>query len=557
MKQNKTHYLLGTVVLLSVLLSSCAKDYSLTELTAQEQSYNIQDDPVVKALSAIPGISNIELKYNDTRTDSAYFFSFTQPIDHYNPSLGTYQQQAALRFKGFDNHMVVYTHGYEMESDISSIRNTDMREQLNGNQLNIEHRYFGNSLPENQESLRFTYFNADQQAHDIHALCSALKPLFTGKWVSTGTSKDGITTALQAYYSDLYGWNDINAYVPFCAPFLTGTDNQDGTHSPADITPGTYQNNVCGAGYPAGSTEAIGFERLQKIPYYICTNKAVRDASIKAFYASEPKQYMQIIQQYESKSSHSTGNLEKDLTAFALYNFLEFLFVKFSYVPYLQWSYLVPDPELLASGQATSADFAAYEQFITMDNEALSDYLESRENISNYQQNGEHSDDYSYNYVYNPSQSTKEESLWDLLKNIRKNFSMPYYVQAYKELGIAACDLSVADGSYLTSKQAFDVTYDFTFTFPYQDFYPQDGGQLMKDFRKWCYTENTQPILFVYAKNDPWTGGAPDEAAFQQNKIIQMVVDPIAIHRDMFKHRQLYELSTEQTIIAFLDKYLK
>ena len=134
---------------------------------------------------------------------------------------------------------------------------------------------------------------------------------------------------------------------------------------------------------------------------------------------------------------------------------------------------------------------------------------------------------------------------------------MPVILQAYKELGIAACDFSVADGSYLTSKQAFDVTYDFTFTFPYQDFYPQDGGQLMKDFRKWCYTENTQPILFVYAKNDPWTGGAPDEAAFQQNKIIQMVVDPIAIHRDMFKYRQLYELSTEQTIIAFLNKYLK
>ena len=41
----------------------------------------------------------------------------------------------------------------------------------------------------------------------------------TGKWLSTGTSKGGITSAFYAYFSEKKGYNDIDVYIPFCAPF--------------------------------------------------------------------------------------------------------------------------------------------------------------------------------------------------------------------------------------------------------------------------------------------------------------------------------------------------
>ena len=536
--------IVGAVAMTGLLLSGCAKDDSLTEITTPEENITSETtDPVIKALSAIPGISGVELKYNETHTDSAYYFLFTQPVDHYNPQRGTYKQQAALRFKGFDNNMVVYTNGYSMDEGFSGIRDTDMRQQVNGNQLNIEHRYFGKSMPENQEDLKFTYFNADQQAHDIHALCSALKPLFkNGKWISTGTSKDGITTALQAYYSDQNGWHDIDVYIPFCAPFLPGTDLADGTHTPLDTLTGVYKNRVCGSGYPAGSDEAKAFERIQKTTYYICTNKAIRDAVVSAFYVSSPEDYAKILEQYENKDAHSTGDLEKDKTAFAVYAFENNAFFWFSHVPFTRWAKYVPDPVLLASDEATKADFDAFKAFIVMDQTALEKWLEEKE-----KQSGSASDGTS-------TRAGDTTSLWDFLQLLRKDSSNAYELQSYKELGISFSNYSLVDGNNLTSQQAFDVTSCLALKFP-QGVYTHDNGVLMKNFRQWCYTETSQPILFVYSKNDPWTGGAPDDAAFRQNPTIQKVVDPIGVHHDAFKQRERFTLSTEQTIIDFLKTH--
>lgn len=49
------------------------------------------------------------------------------------------------------------------------------------------------------------------------------KALITGdgKWLSTGVSKNGVTTAQYAYFDEMYGWNDIDLYVPFVAPIPT------------------------------------------------------------------------------------------------------------------------------------------------------------------------------------------------------------------------------------------------------------------------------------------------------------------------------------------------
>jgi hypothetical protein len=79
----------------------------------------------------------------------------------------------------------------------------------------------------------------------------------------------------------------------------------------------------------------------------------------------------------------------------------------------------------------------------------------------------------------------------------------------------------------------------------------------MKDFRKWAETENTQPIIFVYAYNDPWTGGGIDDETVSQNDMLVKVVDGLATHTDVFLHREFYTKDSETKIVNALNKFLK
>lgn len=542
MKQIK-YYLLAGMAMMTMAFVGCTEDNTMKpyEGGSSGRSGVAPDvDEVMNALVTIPQVY-------DVRKDGAYYsFTYEQPIDHNNPELGTYLQACRLKYKGAEKNVVVLTHGYSME-----YYDTDLATQLDANQLNIEHRYFGQSLPEPFDNVDMTYLNSNQQARDIHNIVSALKKyLFkTGKWASTGTSKDGITTALQAYWSDYYKWTDFDVYVPFCAPFLTGTDYTDGTHSCNDITPGTYLKDVCGYGYEAGSKEAIAYERLRKIPQLICTNAKIRAAANKAVYQADPGSYQKILEQYNAKSPMSTGDQTKDVTAFTLYTYYNALFYKFSYVQFYTWADLVPDLKPLEDGTATEDQWNFFMQFITWDDKALDKYLaDQQKKTSQAMRRG----------------ATKEEEQWDFLRFRRESTSAPYNIQAFTELGAVDNDYSIANapGSILKPADCEKVNYMFTTQALYEQcgkagIYKQDGGYLMKDFRKWAETENTQPIIFVYAYNDPWTGGGITDAAAKNNPMIEKVVDLIAVHNDYFMHRQSYEKSTEDAILSALEKFLK
>lgn len=66
-----------------------------------------------------------------------------------------------------------------------------------------------------------------QASEDYHAIVTALRGsgYFNGQWLATGTSKSGIASALYAYYSEKKGYNDMDLYVPFCAPFCERVDD--------------------------------------------------------------------------------------------------------------------------------------------------------------------------------------------------------------------------------------------------------------------------------------------------------------------------------------------
>ena len=566
MKQIR-YYMLAALA--TMMLVGCTEDNNMDAIPQPVPAGIPETDEVIKALSDIPGVTNVRLVDEENTDDysgagetesleanrragetayvPSYTFSFEQPIDHNNPELGTYLQACRLRYKGAEKNVVVLTHGYNME-----YYDTDLATQLDANQLSIEHRYFGQSLPEPFDNVDMTYLNSYQQACDIHNIVSTLKKyLFkTGKWASTGTSKDGITTALQAYWSDYYKWTDFNVYVPFCAPFLTGTDYTDGTHSCNDITPGTYLKDVCGYGYEAGSKEAIAYERLRKIPQLICTNAKIRAAANKAVYQADPVSYQKILEQYNAKSPMSTGDQTKDVTAFTLYNYYNALFSKFSYVQFYTWADIVPDLEPLEKGTATEDQWIFFMQFIVMDSKALDKYLadQQKKKTSQAMRRG----------------LTKEEEQWDFLRFRRESPKAPYNIQSFTELGSADNDYSIVNTTgYLKADDCLKVNYMFSTQALYEQcgkagIYKQDGGYLMKDFRKWAETENTQPIIFVYAYNDPWTGGGiSDEAISKNSNMLVKVVDGLATHTDVFLHREFYTKDSETKIVNALNKFLK
>ena len=557
MKQTRIY--LAALVMVFSMFTGCTEDDSMTEIQRpNQQPETVETDPVVKALAAIPGISDIKIEYGNTydaveikegdkpKLDSVYVFFFEQPIDHYHPEIGTYRQQAQLNFKGFDRDVVVYTHGYKMGDKY--LEKTHLTRCLEANELRIEHRYFGNSQPENVENMSYTYLNADQQAHDIHALVSTLKAsLFkTGKFVSTGTSKCGITTALQAYYSDLNNWKDFDCYVPFCAPFMPGSIDLDGRFTCEDKQTGTYLINTCGNGYPEGSVEAVAHERIQKIPRLICTNAIVRKAAIDTFAIEDPLFYAQIKEQYENHSKHSTGNLEKDLAIFALMHFYQCMFVKFSYVNYNSWAGVVPDPDVIASGKATAKEMKLFKEFIVK----RSNILKPKE--GGFATSGDNADGNDYSLT-----RTIIDQLWQQLLISREDDGAAYYVQSFKELGSNVYDYSQVDSTYLTPQQCDYALTPFYLQARCDKIYEQDNGKLMTDFLEWTMHESTQPIIFVYSYNDPWTGAAISDETARQNPMIEKLIDFIATHDDSFLSKYNFEERTKQNIISALNKFLK
>ena len=138
---------------------------------------------------------------------AAYELKIRQPLDHKNPAKGYFYQRAFLTHKGFDRPTVICTEGYQRPKN----RMYELTEILGANQLDVEHRYFGESLP---DSIDYQYLKLEQVAADLHHINQLFRQIYTGKWISNGISKGGQTTI---YYRYFYP-DDVDVSVPYVAP---------------------------------------------------------------------------------------------------------------------------------------------------------------------------------------------------------------------------------------------------------------------------------------------------------------------------------------------------
>jgi hypothetical protein len=136
-----------------------------------------------------------------------YELKIRQPIDHGDLSKGYFYQKAYVLHRGYDRPTVMVTEGYNLRRH----RPYEITELLEANQIQVEHRYYGASIP---DSLDYDYLNMTQATQDYHKIRTLFDEIYSGKWVSTGISKGGATTIV---YKHRYP-TDIDVAVPVVAP---------------------------------------------------------------------------------------------------------------------------------------------------------------------------------------------------------------------------------------------------------------------------------------------------------------------------------------------------
>lgn len=159
-------------------------------------------------LKAIPGAEVVKKDTSDF--NEFYILMLPQAVDHNNPAGQQFKQRIFVGFAGSERPVVMETEGYGAEW-VTPNTVTEPTKLLKANQLYVEHRYFGQSVP---SPLDWKYLTAEQDAGDYHYIRTLFGKFFTGKWIATGVSKGGQTcTEYKVYYP-----NDVDVTIPYVAP---------------------------------------------------------------------------------------------------------------------------------------------------------------------------------------------------------------------------------------------------------------------------------------------------------------------------------------------------
>jgi hypothetical protein len=170
---------------------------------------------LLTALRALPGVVQVDETVSVANPppgvapspDRVFHILFQQPLDHENPSRGTFTQRVWLAHHKQAAPMVLSTLGYDLEQN---------REELTGilsaNQISVEHRYFSASRPLPTD---WSLLTIEQAAADHHAIVEAFRRIYGGAWISTGASKGGMTALIhRARYPE-----DVDGTVAYVAPY--------------------------------------------------------------------------------------------------------------------------------------------------------------------------------------------------------------------------------------------------------------------------------------------------------------------------------------------------
>lgn len=179
-------------------------------------------------LASLPSVVDVK-EMESTAFGEKYLVLFEQPVDHGNPSAGTFRQRVFVCNVHPDSATVVVTEGYGAQYAARAGYRDEISGIFNTNNVVIEHRYFMESTPypgADPNDVDWNYLTTENAAADHHAVVEALKEIYTGKWIATGISKGGQTSLMyRVYYPQ-----DVDITVPYVGPLCKAL--RDGRHEP-------------------------------------------------------------------------------------------------------------------------------------------------------------------------------------------------------------------------------------------------------------------------------------------------------------------------------------
>ncbi|NMO18783.1 hypothetical protein HPC49_23600 [Pyxidicoccus fallax] len=204
---------------MTLLLQACG-DASLPEpivpaspeQTAAEKTVAAPDD-VLTRLQSIPGLTVVVEQPSPIPDTRFFVLRLELPSDHARPQGERFHIWMTLLHRSVEAPMVLVTEGYMLGGPPSQAEPTAL---LGANQLVLEHRFLGGSRPASNDLRLLTI---QQAAGDAHRVIQAFKPLYSGRWLTTGVSKGGMTAVYhRSFYPD-----DVDATVAYVAPNSHGT----------------------------------------------------------------------------------------------------------------------------------------------------------------------------------------------------------------------------------------------------------------------------------------------------------------------------------------------
>jgi hypothetical protein len=160
-------------------------------------------------------IKEVRAIQNESTFERILEVMIEQPLDHRNPHGETFTQRVYISHADPSLPVVLITAGYDAKYYYTS----EITAELRCNQVMVEHRFFGRSVP---DSLDWTYLDTWQAASDHHRIVTLFKELSPAKWISTGISKGGQTVMYHSYYYP----EDVDARVPYVAPLNYGVEDE-------------------------------------------------------------------------------------------------------------------------------------------------------------------------------------------------------------------------------------------------------------------------------------------------------------------------------------------
>lgn len=226
-RENRFQIFLIVLLVMSVF-TGCQKDNPVEDSEPQRVYSSLKE--CLDDAQNVASIQPIQLAENPCGYTEMYEVQFTQPVNHFGSS-ETFSQKAYVFYVGADRPTVLYTCGYDLGDRFKQKPYVDIAYNMQANLVVVEHRYFGDSKPQNDP--RWVYLTMEQAAADHHAVFTVLKKAMPRQWLSTGTSKDGMASIFYRYFYPA----DIDVTTAFCSPLMT---------SLASLEVGQYLQHNCG-----------------------------------------------------------------------------------------------------------------------------------------------------------------------------------------------------------------------------------------------------------------------------------------------------------------------